>query len=143
MSLQWLAEAADLPPEPTTGARIVRLTSAPVISHNIYCEVPYSNPSGNRIIFSRRTGMPGTPDEKTQLYIADLERLRIAPVPGVSHGENGAWGEWVYHRSETGDLRAFSMDTLDSRIAFPVGKWQEQGPITLSRAITSDGRYLA
>ena len=131
MSVQWIQEACDQRPDPESGALVTRLTSAPVISNNIYCEVPYGSPDGRRIIIVRSAGLP--PEEKRALYVVDLERLRLARVPGFQGGENAAWGEWVYGVNEDGDIEAFSMLTLERRTVFPADRWTAPGRPSVAR----------
>lgn len=78
LQAQWLAEFAVLGPQRPFGARLTRLTSAPMISDDIYGEQPRCTPDGSRIAFRRR--VPGQPAE---LWIADFGRARIARVEGV------------------------------------------------------------
>lgn len=139
MAIQWIQEACDVQPDPETGARITRLTSAPVISNNIYCEVPYGSPDGKRIIIVRSAGLP--PNPECGLYVADLERLRLTRVPGFKHGENAAWGEWVYGVNDHDDIEAFSMLTFERRIAFPAGRWAGPGKPRVSSVSPGD-RYI-
>jgi hypothetical protein len=114
-TLNWLSEACDLHPDPISGAAITRLTSAPLINNNIYCEQPYTSPNGKRIAFVRITGTPGW-DGKSQVFIADLERIRIAPIPGAHNGSNSAWGEWFHYYDEARNLLAFSLETGDHKV---------------------------
>lgn len=139
MSIQWLQEACDLRPDPVTGAKITRLTSAPVISNNIYCEVPYGSPDGSRIIIVRYSGLP--PNSDSGLYVVDLERLRLCRVEGFRYGENAAWGEWVFSVNDAGDIQAFSMLTFDKKIVFSASRWRGQGRPSVTR-VAPDERAI-
>lgn len=139
MGVQWFQEAYDFPPDPVTGVRVTRLTSAPITSNNIYCEVPYGSPDGTRIIMVRSSGLP--PNCETGLYVADLERRKLARVEGLEYGENAAWGEWVYSVSDQGDILAFSMMTFERKIVFPASRWTGSMPPSVGR-VSADERFF-
>ena len=79
LDVKWEAESATLEPQRPFGARLTRLTSAPMISDDIYGEQPRCTPDGRRIAFRRQ--VPGSP---SQLWICDFERGKVARVPGFS-----------------------------------------------------------
>ena len=79
LDVKWEAEFATLEPQRPFGARLTRLTSAPMISDDIYGEQPRCTPDGRRIAFRRQ--VPGSP---SQLWICDFERSKVARVPGCS-----------------------------------------------------------
>ena len=79
LDVRWMAEQASLGSQRPFGARLTRLTSAPMISDDIYGEQPRTTPDGSRIAFRRQ--VPGHPSE---LWIADFGRARIGRVEGVS-----------------------------------------------------------
>lgn len=135
MAVKWLAEACDERSDPLSGAPITRLTSAVAINNNIYCEQPYSSPDGRRIAFTRITGTPGF-DGVGQIFVADLDRIRITPIVGVKSGNNGYWGEWFYYLDEGGNVMAFSLDTLGRRAILS----HPDKPDALA-TIAPDGRY--
>ena len=105
VSISWAVESARLGPQPPFGAKLTRLTSAPVISDNIYGEQPRCTPDGMRIGFRRH--LPGAPSE---LWVADFERNRIGRVGDC------CWGGWVATPKYTGLLYVLRGDADEQRL---------------------------
>lgn len=114
MATQWISEACDLKPDPVSGAKICRLTSAPAINTNIYCEQPYNSPDGRRIAIHRSVGL--APDYQTAIYVADLEAIKITCIRGCTGGNNSSWGEWFYYLGDNNALMAVSLMTFEQKV---------------------------
>lgn len=69
-------EAVHRGTDPASGASIIQLTSAPAVHSNIYCEVPYFDPSSRWVIYTRTASSHHT----LQVWRADLERTWLTPV---------------------------------------------------------------
>lgn len=79
-------EAISRGADPRTGAEIKQLTSAPVISTSIYCEVPFMDPGSRWFVFDRQRDSYGPAD----FWRADLVTNRITPVCEGAMKFNGA-----------------------------------------------------
>jgi hypothetical protein len=112
VKVAWSVESASLGPQPPFGANLTRLTSAPLISDNIYGEQPRCTPDGTRIAFRRH--LPGHP---SQLWIADFARRRVGLVEGMDAGVATAKYTGMVYRvvgqGATRRLRRFDLATLD------------------------------
>ena len=138
ISVSWSVENARLGPQPPFGARLTRLTSAPVISDNIYGEQPRCTPDSTRIAFHRH--LPGTPSE---LWIADFARNRIGRI---GNRYSGGWtatpkytGLLYILSDKEGEKRLVCVDlaTLEEK---PVCAFGDVPPLR-STCVTHDGRY--
>ena len=135
MSIQWLYEACDQRPDPESGAKIVRLTSAIAINNNIYCEQPYSSPDGKRVAIVRGTGL--APHYDSALYVADLDSIKITRVEPFTGGSNASWGEWFYCFTPARDLMAFSLHTFEKKIVLT----DCEAPSAAAGSISPDNKY--
>jgi hypothetical protein len=134
-------EGADWGVDPDSGARVLRLTSMPAWSHNIYCEQPYASPDGQRVLIGR-TLDPFA--QSCQLIVADLGTLGLtlvepdAATEAVAHT---SWGEWAYYQMRDGSLRRLSLLTLERQAVLPAGSLAvpPKGGI---QSITPDDRWL-
>ncbi|MBT4816761.1 MAG: hypothetical protein HON70_13730, partial [Lentisphaerae bacterium] len=112
VTVQWSVEHARLGAQPPFGANLTRLTSAPVISDNIYGEQPRCTPDGQRIAFRRH--LPGQP---STLWIADFERNRVGLIEGISdNAPTAKYSSLLHHTrvSSTGTrLCRLDLATLD------------------------------
>ena len=115
MSIQWVQEGTDLYPDPESGARVRRLTSAPCINNNIYGEQPYCSKDGTRFAFLR---YPATgPAAVAELWVADIPSLRIARLETRAQGPfTNAWSGMLHYTVE-GDILRCSLDTLEKHVA--------------------------
>lgn len=107
LSVQWSVEGARLGPQPPLRANLTRLTSAPVISDNIYGEQPRCTPDGQRFAFQRH--LPGQP---SQLWIADLARHRVGLIDDVNaSAPTTKYSGLLYHTRQLGQKqRLFRLD---------------------------------
>ncbi len=78
-------EAVHCGTDPDSGASIVQLTSGPAVHSNIYCEVPYFDPSSRWLIYTKSP----TSYEPLQVWRADLERYWLTPVCEGARGISG------------------------------------------------------
>jgi len=114
MSLPWCQEGFDFQPDPETGAKLRRLTSAPCINNNIYCEQPYCSKDGTRFGFVRY-GCTG-PSAEAEFWIADIPTLRIARIEAAVGGIfTNAWSGML-HYTRGSDILRFCLDTLTKEI---------------------------
>ena len=135
MGISWQQEAADERPDPVTGARISRLTSAPCINNNIYCEQPYGSPDGRRIAWVR---VHTDPAATHQIYVADLDSMRITRIAGVTSGNNASWGDEFLYEGPGGSVMSFSLSTLQHRVVL------SQPPVDRVQlgSVSPDNRYV-
>lgn len=72
----WHTETISREQDSHVGAKLTQLTSASLISHNIYCEERYCSADGNRIAFLR-SPLGRNPEE---LWVADIRTGEVTPV---------------------------------------------------------------
>ena len=135
LSINWSVESARMGPQPPFGAELTRLTSAPVISDNIYGEQPRCTRDGTRIAFRRH--LPGVPSE---LWIADFARNRIGRIgEGYSGAATPKYTGLLYvQREEEGKKYLVRIDlaTLESERVCDLG----DVPVA-PRCVSHDGRW--
>jgi hypothetical protein len=141
MAIVWTSEACDLRPDPVSGAAITRLTNAALHSTNFYYEQPYGTPDGRRIAFGRSQHCdPRFPPN--QLWVADLERLRISFIDDdivSTWFATFSWGGIVHYLRRNGELIRVNLTTLEREIV--ITHW----PLPLKAilwSVTPDLRYL-
>ena len=138
--LPSVGEACDWGHDPDSGARVVRLTSSPAMSHNIYCEQPYASPDGKRFLVCRKMDLLGP----AQLFVADLTSLAMTliepcvPADCIAHF---SWAQWAYYPMMDGSVRRVSFVTLDREVVFPAGTIAPP-PNSWLESVTSDGKWL-
>ncbi len=123
IKLQPWFESCDLDVYPASGSRIRMLTSAPAITHNIYCEQPYCSADGNRLALLRHHELG--PDCMGDLLLYDIKTYRIArlerEVTGVCCH---AWSGVLYvtmGRDQQKRLVKIDLNTLEREELFPWG----------------------
>lgn len=87
----WLESCEATPSQ--EGTLIRQVTSAPRITHNIYCEQPYVSSNGNRFLMFR-TDDPD-PSTRGSLLVHDIDTYRITrlePQPGTETLGPYIWG---------------------------------------------------
>jgi len=106
----WSKEARDLPPDPVSGARLVRLSGSSIRTENIYCEAPRATRDGKRFASLRYIDHLLSPAKA--LLCHDLETKFTALIDTqVEDSPIGpAWGGSVYYRRGTTLMRA-SLET--------------------------------
>ncbi len=81
-----IREAIGRGTDPDSGARIKQLTSAPIMSTSIYCEVPFMDASSRYVVFDRQRDSYGP----AEYWRADLATNHITPICEGSRKFNGA-----------------------------------------------------
>lgn len=135
-------EITHLAPDPVSGAPIRRLTSAAVVSHNIYCEQPYSSPDGQRVAIIRSASF-NRDYPWCELWVADLGTHQIALVAPEVNSQivNTAWGEHVFYWKRDGGFYRLSLLTAEEvRVLAPD---TERPPVNCGLSISPDLTELA
>jgi len=141
MPVQWGQESCDRYDDPVSGARVIQLTSAAMISNNIYGEQPYASPDGKRIMIARCNDFVF--DEYGSLLVHELDSLRITMVArkmvGVRGIFNSAWSGLIYYWTEDRRLMRFNMMTLETEEVY-----QEEDPTAplIGGTVSPDQRYI-
>jgi hypothetical protein len=141
LKLHWMPEAISQGVDRSVGARMVQLTSAALITHNIYCEERYTTTDGTRLALLRSP--LGSPPE--QLWIGDLETRQVACLSPSIQGyptSNLYRDTLFYERSGRGSPRVLArvdLKTLEEEEVFdlspcPSGRWNVS-------TISPDERY--
>ncbi|MDA1139535.1 MAG: hypothetical protein O3B01_13225 [Planctomycetota bacterium] len=134
-------EGSDWGVDPESKAKVFRLTSSPAMSHNIYCEQPYTSPDGRKALIYRAFDPFAL---RRQLIVADIHALRLTliepdvPSEMVAHT---SWGEWAYYIMHDGSLRRVSLMTLERQEVLPPGSLRPP-PAAVAISITSDNQWL-
>lgn len=141
MPTQWAQESCDLYDDPSSGARVVQLTSSVLTSNNIYCEQPYTSPDGKRVIIARSTDFCF--DEVGSLLVHDLSTLRITMVERTSVGARGvfnnAWSGLCYFWNAKRELVQINLMTLEKKVVYV-----EENPaaVLVGSSVSPDQRYI-
>jgi hypothetical protein len=138
-------ESSDRRDDPSSGARIVQLTSAAAISNNVYGEQPYSSPDGKRVAIARCQDFCW--DEEGSLLVHDLDTLRITMVArkirGVRGVCNSAWSGLVYYWRPDRKLVRLSLVTLGQEVVY--AEKDPKAPLPLGgggSSVSPDQRYM-
>lgn len=115
MTIRWMSESCDRRIDQASGARIIQLTSAAMISNNIYGEQPYCSPDGKRLIIARCQDFCW--DQEGSLLVHELDTLRTAMVVPKAYGVrcvfNSAWSGLMYYWTPERSLMRLSLMTLE------------------------------
>lgn len=138
--MKWISEAIIRGKNPISGAQVIQITSAPIISNNIYCEQPYCTPDGERFAFIRIFYHPH--EIVKALWICDLKTRRIAMVePEIQLGvANCKYSGIIYYGVDKNDGRKLiklSLDTLEKEVVFNL----DGVPIKRIYSVSPDQRY--
>ena len=141
MPTEWWQESCDLHTDPVSGARVVQLTSAAMISNNIYGEQPYTSPDGKRVIIARCHDFCF--DEVGSLLVHELDTLRITMVERESVGPRGvfnaAWSGLCYYWTPQRELVRISLMTLEKDVVYV----EKDPDVALaSNSVSPDQRYV-
>jgi hypothetical protein len=107
-------EAQDQAPDDSTGAAVTHLTGASVSSWNVYCEQPYTDPTGRYVLILRSADINfGGPPK---ILVSDLETKRLAYVDTGTGISVCGWGNRVHYWNGAGALCRFDFDSLTPEI---------------------------
>lgn len=144
--LRWWRESIEVREDNASGARVLQLTSAPAITHDLYHEQPPCSADGNRLaLFRTASGDPCAPGD---LMVFDIAARRITclarNVFGIGSGihalATSAWSGHVYavqQREKQRVLLHLNLNTLESAELFEWNEALGAGPTTVS----PDGRW--
>jgi len=141
MPVHWGQESCDRYDDPVSGARVIQLTSAAMISNNIYGEQPYASPDGKRIMITRCNDFVF--DEYGSLLVHELDTLKITMVARKMVGARGifnsAWSGLIYYWTEDRQLMRFNMMTLETEEVY-----KEEDPTAplIGGSVSPDQRYI-
>lgn len=123
LKLKTWFESTDIEYTPGSGSRIRQITSAPAITHNIYCEQPYCSADGNRLALLRHHKLG--PDADSELLLYDIKTYRLARMEQDVRGVCcHAWSGVLFVTVGTGrDARLvkFDLNTLEREDLFTWG----------------------
>jgi len=137
----WTREDIWREKDPVSGEPlVVQITSAPVISNNIYHEQPYCTPDGERFAFIRTFYYPHK--VINSLWVCDLKTFSIAMIePEIQLGVvNSKYSGIIYYGIKENDrikLIKLSLNTLDKEAVFDLEKVQ----IGSLHSVSPDQRY--
>lgn len=138
----WSSEVIPRGSDPHIGAKLTQLTSAAMISHNIYCEERYMSADGARLAFLRSP--TGAPPE--QLWVSDLHTGEVARVSDsiLGYPTSSLYSDNLYfiRATENSDrvLMCLNLRTMELHEAFDLSKcprWRWSVP-----TISPDDRYF-
>ena len=138
----WQVEAIPRGTDPLMGAEIVQLTSAPVITHDIYLEQIYASTDGSRIGLFRSW----FPDLRRlpEMWVCDLETRQTTCIGEASDSSGIASNRFLdtlyYIRPVSGgehSLVRLNLKTLEREDVFTFSDC----PLPRSGAISADERY--
>lgn len=140
--MEWQQEACDLRDDPVSGARIIKLTSGPMINNNIYCEQPYCSPDGKRIAIARCSDFNFA---KTGVFLVfDLERLRLGWIDDIMGPRQlctNAWSGKLYYWTPDRVLKRGCLTDLTSETVY-VEEDPEVPLIESLASVSPDQRYM-
>ena len=142
LKLQWMPESIERGTDKLVGARLIQLTSAASITHNIYCEERYTSADGSRIAMLRSPG--GCPPE--ELWVCDLRTRELACVDTTILGypSSNLYQDALYYiraGRESGrmlarlDMKTLELDDVCDMSGCPQTRW----PVA---SISPDERYF-
>ena len=140
--LHWWPESSELQwDEHPSGTRIRQVSSAPAITHNLYCEQPYCSLDGNRLALFRTTSANALAPGELMIY--DIARYRMARLATEASGigasimaiANAAYSGVVFAAVGVGEqkkLVRFDLNTLQSEELFAWNTIPGSGLLTVS-----------
>lgn len=140
LKLQWMQESVRRGSDANVGARLIQLTSAAMVSHDIYCEERYGTVDGSRIAFLRSP--LGYPPE--DLWLCDLRTHEVACLTQdiCGYPTSPLYRDTIYFQRQTDKGRILTradMKTLETEEVFdlspcPPWRWRVS-------SISPDERY--
>lgn len=118
--ISWTKEARDFPPDPVSGAKIVRLSGSSIRTENISYDAPRATPDGKRIASVRYIDHLVSPAKA--LLCHDLTTKFTCLIDREVHGVviGPSWGGAVYYRRGTTLMRA-SLETCSTQSVMDMG----------------------
>ena len=110
---KWHPEVIRRGPDPNVGAELFQLTSAALVSNNIYCEQRYGTTDGTRIALLR-SPLGRSPED---LWVCDLRTHKVGRVCGnvYGHPPAGLFTDNLFCiRSRNGDERMLTRVNLQT-----------------------------
>jgi hypothetical protein len=142
LRVRWMPEAIDRGTDPNVRARMIQLTSAALISHNIYCEERYTSTDGSRIAILRSH----TGSESEQLWLVDMPSRSVALVCDSIAGypTSNLYRDTLFFARKTSGsgriLTRLDLKTLEQDDVFDMSKCPEQRWLVCT--ISPDERYF-
>ena len=139
LKLHRWPESSDLGPLGGAGANVRMCTSAPAITHNIYCEQPYCSADGNRFVMMRRQ----TPDPYTlhDLLLYEIDTYRVSLLERDMYGvATAAWSGVLFvsiGRGRDARMVRIDLNTLEREELF---RWGDIPGETIY-TVTADQRH--
>jgi hypothetical protein len=123
--------------DPDTGLPLYRLTGEPVVSSNIYPEVPVSTPDGRFFIFSRRAAL----SDQVNYWIADTQRFFIRQVTDEANATepvlHPTGDKFLYRRGQ--EIWSLKIPDFTREIVLVLP--DEVEPVSGLRSFDASGRY--
>ncbi|RLG94150.1 hypothetical protein DRO37_06435 [Candidatus Bathyarchaeota archaeon] len=138
--IRWVTEAIIHENFDLSGSQIIQITSAPIISNNIYCEQSYCTPDGERFAFIRVSYSSGIPI--TSLWVCDIHSRQIAMVepkiePSVANCKYTGIIYYIVSRNGRRDLVRLSLEDFEREVVFDMS----DVPLKRIQSISPDQRY--
>ncbi|RJS84681.1 hypothetical protein CW702_02140 [Candidatus Bathyarchaeota archaeon] len=123
-----------------TGSQLFQVTSAPVISNNIYCEQSYCTPDGERFAFIRVSYDHGM--WSTSLWVCDVPGKRIAMVepniePGVANCKYTGIIYYIISKKGQREIVRLSLENFEKETVFDMSGV----PLRRIQSVSPDQRY--
>ena len=139
---RWTPETIDRGVDANVGARMLQLTSAAAISHNIYCEERYTSADGSRIAFLR--SMRGSKPEELWLYDAASRGVALICHTILGYPTSNIFQDALFFVRTEGEpkriLTRLDLKTLEQEDVFDLTPCPRQAWLVCT--ISPDGRYF-
>jgi len=137
--VRWITEAINRESYAPSNSQIIQITSAPVISNNIYCEQAYCTADGRRFAFIRTSY---SPDPKTSLWVCDIPTRRITMIepeiqPGIANCKYTGIIYYVVSREGRKEIMRLSLESLEKEAVFNL----EDVPPLRIQSVSPNQRY--
>ncbi|MEM2352245.1 MAG: oligogalacturonate lyase family protein [Thermoproteota archaeon] len=134
--IRWVSEAIPREVEMMTGSQVFQITSAPIISNNIYCEQPYCTADGSRFAFIRMT------ESLTSLWVCEPQTKRITLVEpkidsGIATCKYSGILYYVISVDNRRDLVKLNLETFEKEVIFDM----TNVPLRSIQSVSPDQRY--
>ncbi len=134
----WAKEARDFPPDPVSGAKIVRLSGSSIRTENMYCDAPRATRDGKRVASLRYVDYLLSPAKALMCHDVETKFTCLIDRDVTGWPVGPAWGGSVYYLSGT-ILKRASLDTCTTEPLMDMARfprcWQFM-------SVSPDERYL-